>query len=126
MLEYDSRSLATGAAGLALVLLLTFPSLLAIISHFREAKSSKSDIYEDKDGIASEESMAAYSAKTPKIVLSLVTVAAFVISISLAILGTLNRSHDSTFILSWLKLAQWVCTRNQRVTIFMLKLSRSS
>lgn len=124
MLEYDSRSLAVGAAGLALVLLLTFPSLFAIISHFRETKS-KPEIYQDKDGIASEESMAAYSAKTPKIVLSLVTVAGFLIAIYLAILGTLNRDHDSTFILSWLKLAQWVRPRDDRRFAIILKLSRS-
>ena len=124
MLEYDSRSLAAGGAGLALAFLCTFPSVSAIISHFREIKP-KSEIYEDKDGIASEESMAAYSAKAPKILLSILTIIGFLTATSLAVLGTLNRDHDLTFIQNWLNVAQWVCTRDDRITIKILKPSRS-
>lgn len=112
MLEYDSRSLAAGTAGLALVLLLTLPSLFAITSHFRETKS-KPEIYEDKDGVASEESMAAYSAKASKILLSIFTFAGFLTATSLAVLGTLNRNDDPMFIQNWLNLAQWVCRRDE-------------
>ena len=112
MLEYDSRSLASGVGGLALVFLLTFPSLFAITSHFRESKP-KSEIYEDEDGIASEESMAAYSAKAPKTVLSIFTVAGLLTSISLGVFGTLNRDHDSMFIQNWLIAAQWVSIRDK-------------
>jgi hypothetical protein len=111
MLEYDSRSLAVGEASLGLVFLLTFPSVSAIISHFRETKS-KSEIYEDKDGTASKESMAAYSAKAPKTLLSFFTIIGFLTATSLALLGTLNRDHDLTFIQNWLNAAQWVCTRD--------------
>jgi hypothetical protein len=121
MLEYDSRSLASGAGGLALVLLLTFPSVFAIASHFRETKP-KSQIYEDKDGIASEESMAAYSAKAPKIILSLFTLAGFLTSIPLAVFGTLNRDYDSMFIENWLIAAHWVSTRDGRIIVIMLML----
>lgn len=112
MLEYDSRSLAVGASGLALVLLLTFPSVFAIASHFREPKS-KSEIYEDKDGIASAESMAAYSAKTPKILISIFTIIGFLTATALAVLGTLNRDQDFTFLQNWLNVAQWVSTRDE-------------
>jgi hypothetical protein len=112
MLEYDSRSLASCAGGLALVFLLTFPSVFAITSHFRKSKP-KSEIYEDKDGIASEESMTAYSAKTPKIILSIFTVAGLLTSISLGVSGTLNRDHDSMLIQNWLIAAQWVSTSDR-------------
>ena len=112
MLEYDSRSLASGAGGLALVFLLTFPSVFAVTSHFRESRP-KSEIYEDKDGIASEESMAAYSAKAPKIILSIFTVTGLLTSISLSIFGTLNGDHDFMFIQNWLIAAQWVSTRDK-------------
>jgi hypothetical protein len=111
MLEYDSRSLAAGAGGLALILLLTLPSVSAVASHFRETKS-KFQVYEDKDGIASEESMAAYSAKTPKILLTIFAVFGLLTATSLAVLGTLNRDHDFTFIQNWLNVAQWVRTRD--------------
>jgi hypothetical protein len=111
MLEYDSRSLASGTTTLALVLVLTFPSVSAIASHFRESKP-KAEIYEDKDGIASEESMAAYSAKAPKFFLSLFTVAGLLTAVALGVLGTLDRDHDSLFILNWLNAAQWVSTRD--------------
>lgn len=112
MLEYDSRSLASAAGALALVLLLTFPSVFAIASHFRESKP-KSEIYEDEDGVASEESMAAYSATAPKIALSLCTVLGFLTAVPLAVLGTLEHDHDSTFIQNWLSVAQWVSTRDR-------------
>src|ERR1700719_2546867 len=111
MLEYDSRSLASGAGAFALVFLLTFPSVSAIVSHFRESKP-KSEVYEDKDGIASEESMAAYSAMAPKIILSVLTVAGLLTAVPLGIFGTLDRDHDSLFIQNWLNAAQWVSTRD--------------
>jgi hypothetical protein len=112
MLEYDSRSLAAGASALALVLLFTVPSVLAIASHFRETQS-KPEIYEDKDGVASEESMAAYSAKAPKILISIFTTLGLSTAISLAVLSTLNRDHDFTFIQNWVNVAQWVSTRDE-------------
>ena len=111
MLEYDSRSLASGAGALASVLVLTFPAVSAIASHFRESKPN-SEIYEDKDGIASEESMAAYSAKVPKTILSLFTVAGLLTAVPLGVLGTLDLDHDSLFIPNWLNAAQWVSTRD--------------
>ena len=109
MLEYDSRSLGVEAGGLALVLLLTFPSVFAIASHFREPKS-KPEIYRDKDGSASEESMAAYSAKVPKILISAFTVAGFLTAITLAVLGTPDQ--DFTSLQNWLNVAQWVSTHD--------------
>ena len=109
MLEYDSRSLASGAGSLALVLSLSIPSVLSIASHFRDSKP-KPEIYEDKDGVASAESMAAYSATAPKITLSLSTVAGLLTSIALGVLGTLNRDHASMFVQNWLIAAQWVST----------------
>ncbi len=104
MLENDSRSLASGAAGLALVFLLTLPSVASAASHLRASKP-KSNIYEDKDGIATEKSVAEFSAKTPKIFLSVFTTLGLGSSIALAALETIAGSRVLD---SWLNVAQWV------------------
>jgi hypothetical protein len=116
MLEYDSRSLAAGAGGLALILLLTLPSIFAIASHFRN-KNSKPEIYQDEDGVATEESMSEYSTKIAKIILSILTVAGLLTSIPPAVFGTLNRHHDFMFIPNWLIVGQWV--RFDRLYLFL-------
>ena len=107
-----STSFAAGAAVLALLLILTFPSLSAIASHFREPKT-KVEIYKDKDGVATEHSMAAFSAKAPKTLLSIFTLLGLASSLALAVLGTLNRAHDFTFLQNWISVGQWVSTRDQ-------------
>ena len=106
MLESDSRFLIAGVAGFALILLLTLPSLHGIVSHLREPKS-KPDLYADKDGIATKESMARYSAKSPKILLSIFTISGLSVSIALAALGTLNQ-ETFMFKENWINAAGWV------------------
>jgi hypothetical protein len=108
MLEYDLKSLGSAAASLILVSLLTIPALLGGVSHCREPKS-KPGLYEDKDGVASEESMAAYTAKYPKLLLSVFTVVGFATSVCLAVVGTLDQSLDPMFLENWLAAGQWVC-----------------
>jgi hypothetical protein len=106
MLESDSGSLVAGVAGFALILLLTLPSLHGIVSHLRGPKS-KPELYADKDGIATKESMARYSAKIPKILLSIFTISGLCISIALAALGTLNQ-ETFMFKENWVNAVGWV------------------
>lgn len=116
------RAFAANIAVLILDFLLTTPSVLAIYSHFRR-KKTKPRLYEDKDGVASEQSMAAYSAKLPKIVLAIFTIAGFAIATSLAVITTLNRNENSTFGQNWLNVAQWVLnTIDKRNSCSMLML----
>ena len=110
MFEHDSKSLVSGIVGTALIFLLTSPSIIGIISHLRAPKSN-SKIYEDKDGVATPESMAKYSAKIPKILLVVFVVLGFFTSIALAVLGTLG-SRTPMFLQDWLNTAQWVRTRD--------------
>ena len=107
MFESDLISLASGAAGLTLVLLLTIPSTFAIAAQFRETKP-RSSTYEDKDGVATPESIAAFTTKVPKIVLSIFTILGLLVSIALAILGTLHLTSDDLFFESWFNVAGWV------------------
>jgi len=108
MLEYDSRSLASAAVSAVLVMLLTIPSISAIASHFRDPKV-KSDLYEDQDGVASVNSMAAFSVRLPKKLLSISSILGLTTAIPLAVLGTLHRDTDPVFTENWLNVIQWVC-----------------
>lgn len=110
MTEKDSRSLASGIAGTVIILFLTLPSVIGILSHLRSSKP-KPRIYEDKDGVATEESMAKYSAKLPKIFLVVFVALGLCTSTALAILGTLG-SPTPTLLEDWLNAAQWVRTRD--------------
>ncbi|EED23005.1 ABC bile acid transporter, putative [Talaromyces stipitatus ATCC 10500] len=116
----DVRPLAASIAVLALDLLLIAPSVVAIGSHFRHIKP-RQKLYEDEDGIASEESMAAYSAKIPKIILAISTIAGFVIATAGAVLTTLNRNEGLTIVQNWLIVAQWAVVLIQTVSISIVK-----
>lgn len=105
--DQKARAFSANVTVLVLISFLTVPSVLAIQSHFRH-KKSKPRLYEDKDGVATEESMAAYSATTPKIVLTIFTIAGFAIATSLAVITTLNQNENGLFIHNWLNFAQWV------------------
>ena len=104
MLENDSRSLVAGGAGLSLVFLLTLPSVLGAASHLRESKP-KPNTYEDEDGVATEKSIAEYSAKAPKLFLSICAILGLGTSIALVVLETLE---GIDVVESWLNVAQWV------------------
>lgn len=106
MLENDSRPLVAGVAGLAVVFLLTIPSLAGIASHLRESKPP-SKIYEDEDGIATEKSVAEYSTKIPKALLAVFSILGLGTALALAVLETLA-GIDVTA--SWVNVGQWVRT----------------
>lgn len=106
MVQLESRSLGTGIAALSLVLLLTLPSLIGIASHLRNPKP-RSSIYEDKDGAATEKSNAEYTAKIPKIFLTILSISSLFLSIALTILDVAR--PDGRLTVDWLNAAQSVC-----------------
>jgi hypothetical protein len=105
--EFHSRAFAAGLVGLCLNFLFTFPSIIGIVAHFRE-KKSKSTVYEDKDGVASEESMAEYSTLVPKLLLSIFTTLGLLTAVALGVLATINAEEDPMFLENWINVAQWV------------------
>lgn len=107
---YDSASLIAAAVPLVLTTLLTIPALVSGVSHICQPKS-KQAVYEDKDGEATEETMAAYSTTYPKIFLSTFTVLGFGTAVALAVLSTLDRSLDHLFLENWLTAGEWVGAR---------------
>jgi hypothetical protein len=107
MLESDSRAVVSSGAGVVLILLLTLPSLFGVLSHFRSSKP-QSSTYEDEDGVATEKSIADYSARVPKVLLVTFNTFGLLTSIAGAVLGTLD-DHRVLFLENWLNTAQWVC-----------------
>lgn len=95
---------ASGVAGTVAVSLLSVP---AIISHLRNSKAKKSDIYEDEDGKATEESIKEFSTTIPRILLTFFTIAGFAIAVLLAVFSTIGAEHVM-FLENWLNVAQWV------------------
>ncbi|PVH84104.1 P-loop containing nucleoside triphosphate hydrolase protein [Cadophora sp. DSE1049] len=119
MLENISTSLAAGSSSLILVALLTTPSILNIASHLRSPKSI-SEIYEDKDGVATEKSVEEYSAKIPKAFLGIFTIAGLGSSIALAVLASIE-GWDWMFVENWLNVAQWSLITIQATSIILIR-----
>ncbi|TVY41910.1 ATP-dependent bile acid permease, partial [Lachnellula cervina] len=119
MFDHQSKSLVSGVVGTALILLLTSPSLFGIISHLRAPKAN-AEIYKDKDGAATPESMAKYSAKIPKILLVVLVVLGFLTSTALAVLATLGH-RSPTFVQDWLNAAQWFLILVQTTAVLTIR-----
>ena len=107
MLENDARSLASGGVGIVLILLLTLPTISGVLSHFRSSKSQAAT-YEDEDGVATDKSIAAYSARIPKTLLAVFNTFGLLTSIALAVISTLD-SQKLMCLENWLNTVQWVC-----------------
>lgn len=107
MLELHTKAFSAGVAGLCIVVLFTFPSLIEIVSHFREPKS-KSRIYEDKDGVATEKSMAEYSVTIPKFILAILITLGLLTAVALGVLATVKPEADSMFVENWINASYWV------------------
>ena len=105
--EFHSRTFAAGVAGLCVNVSFTLPSLIGIFTHFRE-KKSKSSVYEDEDGIASEQSTTRYSTLVPKLLLSVSTTLGLLTAIALGVFASVDEEEDPMFIENWINVAQWV------------------
>lgn len=106
MLEYKSTSLAAAVCSLLVVTTFTLPSVSSIISHFREKGKQIPNTYSDKDGVATEETIATFSTKVPKTLLIISTLLGLGTSLALAILDLFH--HGGLELEDWLNVAQWV------------------
>lgn len=105
MLGYDSGSLAAAICSSVVVVAFTVPSAISTVSHLR-GKEQKWTTYSDKDGVATEETIAAFSTKVPKTILMISTILGFGTSIALAILAFLH--PDGMMVENWINVGQWV------------------
>lgn len=95
------------AAGLAVTALATVPAVSAIASQIR-SRAPKDNFYEDKDGVATPESIAAFSNKASKFAVTFLAASTAALSIALAVLNTTGPSHGSLFLTTWLTTGAWV------------------
>ncbi|TVY82844.1 ATP-dependent bile acid permease [Lachnellula suecica] len=119
MAASDPRLPISALVGASLILFLTLPSIVGFISHLRASKT-KLKIYEDKDGIATDESMQKYSAKLPKIFLAVFVGLGLLTSTALAVLSTLT-PFKPTFLPDWLNTASWLLLLIQTVGVLTIR-----
>lgn len=105
-------SIAAGAVALFLAGIDSIPAIKSIVdrigrkSQLQEPAVAKS-VYRDEDGEASEESLEAFSDKWQRVAIALFSASGFLVTLSLAILTTLQIKPSFT-ILNWLQLGTWV------------------
>jgi hypothetical protein len=106
-----TASLVSGSLGVVLVALVSVPAVETIVRRLLAAKPSnpqEKELYEDEDGVATEESVHVFADKLPKLLIATLSVAGFVLSLVLAILNTVEFRRKSLFIENWLQVADWV------------------
>jgi hypothetical protein len=109
-LHHTTASVAISIACLAVAAVLSIPAAHQFLTRLR-AKSKQytevADRYEDKDGVATEESEDAYSDFLPRLILLLISLVACGVGLASAILTT-TRSHLPLSLEQWLQFATWV------------------
>lgn len=74
------------------------------------------DVYRDQDGAATEESLAAFSDRIPKIAIYVSTILGFSAACASAVLSTASQtpifSKGTLTVVSWLNVGAWVCANH--------------
>lgn len=101
----EAASLGAASLGLALTAILTVPAAKAILSRFvnKGYRRLPPELYEDEDGVATEESVAAFSDRWQKYLITLLSVAGFAVSLARALFNPDGHSEQL-----WLLVAGWV------------------
>lgn len=115
-MDHDQLFTAS-AAGLAAVALTTVPAVTAIVSQIR-SRAPKDNFYEDHDGVATPESIAAFSNKASKFAVTFFAASTAALSIALAVLNTTDPSHGNLFLSTWLTTGAWVSLSMPRIYPF--------
>lgn len=108
--HHTTTSVAISIACLVVVALLSFPSANQFLARLRAKKNQYhdlSELYTDEDGVATEESQAAYSDLIPRLLLIIISVVASLDALATAVLTTTRPNH-SLIVEQWLQLATWV------------------
>jgi len=95
----------------ALIAAFTIPSVIRLAKSSLRAKTTNDGLYEDKDGRATEESVAQYWTSRPFIFVFVAIALALVTSLALACFATVRRDHsfsDQCLVRLWLLFAAWV------------------
>ncbi|KIW72199.1 hypothetical protein PV04_00411 [Phialophora macrospora] len=119
--HHTSASVAVSIACLTIVAVLSTPAAGQLITRLRGRKkqyAQLSERYEDKDGVATEESEQAYSDLIPRLILILISTVACAVALATAILTT-TRSYLPLSLEQWLQFATWLLVLFQTATIYV-------
>ncbi|KAG9243283.1 putative ABC bile acid transporter [Calycina marina] len=116
----------TTAAGAALIAtsLFTIPAVIDALDKRRKSKS-KTTLYRDKDGVATEESMAKYSTTLPKSLLAIFITLGFFTAIALAVLSTIRQENRTTKVEDWMIVGSWALIVLQALSTILQKTTKS-
>jgi len=106
-MRHDSVLLVEVAIGLGVISLLSIPAVLAFASQLRN-RVPKKDTYEDEDGRATPEALAAFSNKWAKAFVFLSAGVGLGSQIAVAVLAALQNGSGG-LLEDWLALSSWVC-----------------
>ena len=128
MPDLPAASLAVAIASLVIVAVLCHPALILTLKRFLGKKTKffeLSDRYEDEDGVATEESEAAYSDFIQRLILILVSAVGSLDALGLAVIATSHASHRKVSVGQWLQFAAWMPILLQAIVIFITPSSRA-
>jgi hypothetical protein len=92
------------------IVIFTTPSVWRLAASFRRTKPINVDsIYQDKDGKATEESMAEFSTKRPFTLIFVGAALGWAASFALAVFATVDVSVPHDLAPIWLLFVSWVC-----------------
>ncbi|KAK7742432.1 hypothetical protein SLS62_010740 [Diatrype stigma] len=117
MVSDNLLTLATSAAGLGIIGLLSTPGGVRLSTQLRgRLPKSESEVYEDKDGKSTPEAVKAFSTKVPKAIVLILNVIGLGLSITLASLTTVSAvgSGNALFVENWLCVGAWLLERRQK------------
>jgi hypothetical protein len=95
--------------GLAIAGLASLPALSAVVSQIRN-RTVKDNFYEDEDGKATPEAIAAFSQKGSKFAVVFLAATTAALSLAISVLSTIRpgQGDEDLFLQTWLTTAAWV------------------
>ena len=113
MMDLDiSNAAGVAYASFVLIALSSITPIVRLIKRpYRVKSANENAIYEDKDGAATEESMARYTVKTQFIVIYTVAVLGLIESLALAVFATVRKENGFSELCltqAWLLFPAWV------------------
>ncbi|QSZ34680.1 hypothetical protein DSL72_007534 [Monilinia vaccinii-corymbosi] len=107
----DSHINELSYAAPALIALFTIPTAWRFVKNFKKPRSTHHEVlYEDKDGVATEESMAQYSTKLQFVIIFTSLVVGLLVSFGLAVFATVEKNQgfsDRCLAQLWLLFLSW-------------------
>jgi hypothetical protein len=125
----DGSVASTSYASFILTAIFSVPSISRFAKSPWRVKTANDGVYEDEDGVATEESMSQYSTKYQFAVSIGVTGIGLAVSFALAVFATVRRENSfSELCLTqlWLLFAAWVSERPFSINAGLLTVNRSS